>query len=198
LNVRYFISPAESATGPEPTLGRWQPVGTIENVVVHENAAALPRTWVVAEARPVDDPQKLEIIRTGKFPDGTEWDPRQTALVDHSLPELRAPSAATGESEIIKYEPALIDVAANLQGPGLLVLSENYYPGWRAMVDGAPARILRVNYNLRAVVLSAGKHHVRFVFSPRSFYIGLLISVLAAAALAVWLFLPSRRFRTLS
>jgi hypothetical protein len=198
LNVRYLISPAQSAAAPEPAAGRWKPLATIENVAVHENAEAVPRTWVVGEARALNDPQKLEVIRSAKFADGSEWDPRQVALVDQSLPGLSAPSAEIGQSQILKYEATKIEVAATLAGPGLLVLSENYYPGWTATVDGAPAPILRVNYNLRGVVLDSGKHRVRFVFRPRSLYLGLLVSILAAVALAVWTFVPFRRLSTIS
>ena len=139
LNVRYLISPVQSAAEREPAVGRWQPLAKIGNVAVHKNADALPRTWVVAEARPMNDRQKLEVIRSGKFTDGSDWDPRRSALVDRALPELSAPSAEIGESEILTYEPGKIEIAADLSGSGLLVVSENYYPGWRATVDGASA-----------------------------------------------------------
>jgi len=82
----------------------------------------------------------------------------------------------------------------------LLVLSEVYYPGWRATVDGEPAPILRVDSILRAVPVPAGAHRVEMRFVPLSFWLGAGISGLAALWFAVTGWLPSVRtiFRFLS
>ena len=53
------------------------------------------------------------------------------------------------------------------RGPGILVLSEAWFPGWVATVDDAPAEILRADYVLRGVALAAGSHRVRFEYRPR-------------------------------
>ena len=76
--------------------------------------------------------------------------------------------------------------------PGLLVLSEMNYPGWRATVDGKPAEILATNYILHGLSLPAGSHQVEMVYRPRSFYYGLTASLLTAV-LVVLLFLRYRR-----
>ena len=70
--------------------------------------------------------------------------------------------------------------------PSILVLSENHYPGWRAYVDGRAAEDLRVDYGLRGVVLAAGEHRVEFVYRPKSVLIGLLVTLVTLAALALW------------
>jgi hypothetical protein len=58
--------------------------------------------------------------------------------------------------------------------PGLLILSDTYYPGWKVTVDGQPAQLLRTNYALRGVYLSTGKHQVVFRFAPHSLQLGLV------------------------
>lgn len=58
--------------------------------------------------------------------------------------------------------------------PGVLVLSDTYYPGWKVTVDGRPSRLLRANYALRGVYLPGGNHRVVFRFAPASLRLGLL------------------------
>ena len=58
-----------------------------------------------------------------------------------------------------------------------MVLSEVYYPGWRARVDGREVRIHRVDYALRGVRLESGSHRVEFVYDPVSLKVGLLVTV---------------------
>ena len=69
-----------------------------------------------------------------------------------------------------------------------LVLSDVYYPGWKATIDGKPTHIFKTNYILRGVQLPPGKHVVRFEFKPLSFHLGLGIST-ASVALLGYLFL---------
>ena len=71
----------------------------------------------------------------------------------------------------------------------LLVVSQVYYPGWRATVDGERVPVvLAANYALTGIPVPAGDHEVHFVFDPASFKIGLaitILSILMAVALTV-------------
>jgi uncharacterized membrane protein YfhO len=72
---------------------------------------------------------------------------------------------------------------------GMLVLSEVYYPGWRAYVDGAAASIYRADYALRAVEVDEGAHRVEMVYDPVSFKLGAAISAgswIIIVCLALW------------
>jgi len=64
-------------------------------------------------------------------------------------------------------------------------MSEVYYPGWCAKVNGRPARILPANFAFRAVYLEPGAHRVRMIFLPLSWFVGLGISVLTWCALFI-------------
>jgi hypothetical protein len=83
-----------------------------------------------------------------------------------------------------------IDVPPNSAG-SILLLTDTFYPGWRAFVDGREARIIRANYCFRAVVLPAGARHVSFQFDPLTLKLGLCASALALLFLGLW-FLQGR------
>jgi uncharacterized membrane protein YfhO len=89
----------------------------------------------------------------------------------------------------VAYEPERVEVAVHLTRPGFLVLTDTHYPGWRAEVDSAPARILRADYLFRAVALGSGEHRVVFRYAPRWRPFAWALSGLGLAAVAaplVW------------
>ncbi len=82
------------------------------------------------------------------------------------------------------WSPDRIVVAAD--GPGQVILSEVWYPGWEAWVDGAPAEVERAGL-FRAVTVSAGKHEIVFAFRPLAFYLGAALSGVGLIV-AMWLY----------
>ena len=76
----------------------------------------------------------------------------------------------------------------------LLVLSDTYYPGWKALVDGKPEKIYQANYAFRAVPLNAGTHKVEFVYDPVSFKLGAGVTLLGIlGSVGIGLFLRRKR-----
>jgi uncharacterized membrane protein YfhO len=65
----------------------------------------------------------------------------------------------------------------------LLVFAENYYPGWRAFLDGKEARILRANYAFQAIQVPAGSHSIKFAFEVAYFRLGIAFTVMG---LLIW------------
>ncbi|MBI2595275.1 YfhO family protein [Candidatus Daviesbacteria bacterium] len=101
---------------------------------------------------------------------------KKTAIVEQEIPNL---GFKNGEAKILKHGNNNVEVAANLDGDGLLVLADSYYPGWRATVDGVETKILPVNINQRGVLLRTGEHIVKFKFQPESLKWGIIISALS-------------------
>lgn len=81
-------------------------------------------------------------------------------------------------------DPGRLVIDLHAPGAGWLVLSDVWYPGWRAWVDGRPAPILRANYLFRAVEVGAGDRQVVFIYQPLSFWLGLAVSLLSWLVLA--------------
>jgi uncharacterized membrane protein YfhO len=70
-----------------------------------------------------------------------------------------------------------VELNARLQTPGIVVLADIDYPGWRLSIDDQPAPIHRVNGFMRGAAVSAGRHRLIYTYEPRVFSIGLAISV---------------------
>lgn len=175
---------------------RWRLLGRTAREEIYENARALPRAWLTSDVRALEEEEVLKVIRTGLLPDGSKWEPESTALVEPgSGTKLYTTFARGGSAEVTRYEPNRVDVRTKADGPTLLVLGDNHYPGWRAYLDGRPAGVLRVDYNLRGVYVPAGGHEVSFVYRPKSLMVGAAVSLLAALGLLLWWrrLLPFRR-----
>jgi len=80
--------------------------------------------------------------------------------------------------QILSESNNRLDLQVNAVENSLLVLSDTYYPGWKAFVDGKETKIYRADYTFRAIPLSAGTHQVEFVYDPLSFKIGALFTFL--------------------
>jgi hypothetical protein len=117
-----------------------------------------------------------------------DFDPR--ALVVLESPP-RGWTEGSGTATITRYGAEEVLVQVDGTGGGL-VLADNWYPGWRASIDGEPVPILRGDHALRVVALPPGRHDVRFAFRPGSLAIGAIVSSASAAA-ALALCRPRRR-----
>jgi uncharacterized membrane protein YfhO len=79
--------------------------------------------------------------------------------------------------EFVDYQPNRIKIDAVSNAPGFLVISDTYYPGWNAYINGSKVDIIRANYAFRAINLDGGKSIVEFKYEPQSFYIGAAITI---------------------
>jgi Bacterial membrane protein YfhO len=150
---------------------------------VYSNANALPRVFLVERQHTVDgDAAALAAVRDGAV------DTRRVAVTEQELPGLPQGGAglrgAAGAARLVDYgrERALIRVDA--RRPSVLVLTDVYYPGWKASVDGRDTPVERVDYLLRGVVVPPGVHTVEFRYEPASWRAGWILSLLAALVTA--------------
>ncbi len=181
-DLRQDSQPQES----RKTDRRWRLLTQTSQVDIYENGRALPRAWLVTDALYLAEQTTLDVIRTGKLPNGQVWEPLHTALVDTVVTLSGARDVSGSRAEVTKHEPSRIGIKTSSTSPAILVLSENHYPGWRAYVDGQSVETLRVNYNQRGVLLPAGVHNVEFVYRPKSILLGLIISLLVFIVLLLW------------
>src|SRR5690606_12722172 len=107
-----------------------------------------------------------------------EFDPRREVLLYDEPPTSGADADSfAGEATVLRHEPTEVEIAVRASDPGYLVLTDNYYDGWTATIDGAPTQVFRANHTFRAVAVPAGEHRIVFRFEPRPLRAGAMISL---------------------
>jgi hypothetical protein len=172
LNIKYAVVKTEKGSGLFTT------DQIMPRAVLVGNAIVLPRLQdhLKYMKKPDFDPQQIVLL--------------ETAPDKNTLPNLKpAKSSPDGNSvEITKYQPNRIELKAVSAGDTYLVLSELFYPGWHAYIDGSETQILRADYLLRAIPLTAGRHNIVFIYRPASFLLGAALTTFTLLVLGcAWL-----------
>jgi hypothetical protein len=143
---------------------------------VFENRRVLPRAWLAHQVDVLSTPKavRLHLSDAG-------FDAVATALVSSPLPAgdslpAQAPPAGADVVNITQYAPEAVTINTQSRAAGVLMLSDEAFPGWQAQVDGVPVAIMTVDYGLRGIYLPAGTHRVSFIYAPESFRLGAEIS----------------------
>jgi hypothetical protein len=179
-----------------------------EDWQILRNKSAYPRAWVVHDARfipPITDMNKESrapwmeemMYQADPFwnnPERRVWDPHSLAWLevdDRAQGEIaplltRGPTLLSETPVIVHYDPQRVEIDVKLERPGIVVLADVFYPGWRLTVNDKPASILRTNRMMRGAALPAGRHRLIYRFQPLSFHMGLGLGVLGVLA-TVWL-----------
>jgi hypothetical protein len=150
------------------TLGRYR-LAHSGDAKIYENLDVLPRAFVVPEAVGIADDAEARAALTD-----AAFDPTETVILASAPQTSRPSSAVFRPATINNYAPEHVRLTA--EGPGFLVLTDAFYPGWSATIDDQPADILRADIMFRAVELTDGMHTVEFRFAPLSVTIGLWVS----------------------
>ncbi len=184
------MSSVQYALFTVPPPGPWlEPVGTAPNgtkrpVIAYRVADSLPRAYLAEQATVLRaGPDTLNEISTSDV-DLT----RQIMLDDETRAEgtnIELGSDPSRRADLLLREPMRVEVETTSAAPSFLVLTDSYFPEWKAAVDGQPARIVRANQIFRSVQLPAGRHRVVFRYVPVWLYLGVAISSLAAALTGV-------------
>lgn len=198
LNVRYLLWPV-AQLGP---LEAVQGLPHLEGLRrVNELALAdgrvysavyafpgLPRARLVSEAVIVPDEDAVAVIA------GPGFDPARQVVLPEPAPVALDGQPPEGAVRWTRREPNGLELDVETARPALLVLSESWFPAWRAFVDGEPTALLRANYVQRAVPLEPGRHRVELTYDTRGL-VGALLLSLACTALLVTLVVASVRRR---
>lgn len=176
LNTKYFILPLEG--------GQTVPV---------QNPYAYGNAWIIDKVTYVDN-ANAELARVGKI------DLRHEAVADKRFKAVLGDSKKQDGESIVKltsYVPNRLTYDVSTTKGGVIVFAENYYPGWTALVDGKEVEIGRVNYVLRAISVTAGRHKVELSFFPKTVntteYIAYAAYVVILLAILLLVFLYFRK-----
>jgi hypothetical protein len=170
LNVKYVIT-WRKALVPETEVLYEEPK-ELDTTYLHRLDEYRPRAYIVHQVEVIEkDDRALERLREPEF------DPQRVVILPHK-PDLALPSQVEGKSSVVilNRQPERLVLEADLAADGLLVLSEVYYPGWRAYANGEEVPIYQADHVLRAVPLRAGHHRVEMLFDPLWPRVGLAVS----------------------
>lgn len=156
-------------------------VGQGNRFAIYDRAIDLPRAFLAHEVAVVPDRGALwGAIRDGRH------DPFAVAAVlsedEHERVDPLPPGAREPAPDVRLESPDRVVVRAQPAARAFLVLLDAYDPPWRATIDGRPARIVPAFGFFRGVYLEAGSHEVVFSYAPRSFTIGLYLSLAGTTA----------------
>ena len=152
-----------------------------------ENTSALPRAYVVGRSRVA--PSDMNLVTALRM-----IDPRREVLLDADVLPA-GPRSEFMPAEITDYTATHVAVDLELAHPGYLVLSDVWYPGWRAEDNGRRVPILLGNGAFRAIPLQAGPHRVVFRYSTPLFKLAAWISSVALIAMVFSQLRPLYRSR---
>jgi hypothetical protein len=145
-----------------------------KEIKIYKNTEVFPRAFVVHNAEVIKNEQEI----LDKL-DSSDFDLRNSIIIekDATIGFKNEKMIDNSTVNITQYEFNSISINANLENDGFLVLSDSYYPGWKAYVDNKETEIYKADYLLKAVYLSRGTHVVEFKYEPLSFKIGFFLSV---------------------
>ncbi len=165
LGVKYVLVPS----GTKLNL----PLVYNDEVRIYENPSCLPRVFIVHDIEYASSYKIAQIMMGDKnfnFKNKVILEEKISQEYNKFLP------IDSSKANIKEYHPEKVVIEAYLGHPGILVLTDIFYPEWKAYVDGRETKIYRVNGLVRGILLGQGNHVVIFKYFPNSFKIGLIAS----------------------
>jgi hypothetical protein len=150
---------------------------------VYKHAEAFPRAWAVhrlLQARDADKGNQMINDHLAEFHD--------MAFLLEPPPAVET-CGSPDHVELQEHAPNRVRIQARMACKGMVVLSDTFFPGWHASIDGSSAQIYEVNEAMRGVVMPAGTHTLTFQYRPLSVIAGFLLTLAGvggAIALALW------------
>jgi hypothetical protein len=165
---------------------------------LRRNRSAFPRAWIVHYARvrpPVSGRDDRDDLMQSMQ---SMYSLRAVAWIETDEPDrlkgsiVRMPVGPSETVTVVEHGPQRVELKAVLDRPGLVILADTYYPGWRLTIDGEPATIYRANRLMRGAAVPAGEHTLVYTYRPQSFRVGAVASIAGLVALTA-LVASSRR-----
>jgi hypothetical protein len=164
---------------------------------VYENLHAMPTAYLVHKTILVEgDKNVLDEISKSSF------DPHSVAVIeDRNLKAMDGEHAGSAKDEVraVRSDSNTLKIDVNTESDGLLVVTDQYFPGWHAEVDGVEVPIVYANYLFKGIPVGPGRHKISLFFRPTC--MNLSFALLGANLLlngAAWLVLRRRRRKDIS
>ncbi len=164
----------------------WQDNG----FMIFENKKAFARAFLVSEViSTTSDQEAISLIYD------PQTDLSKKIILQEKTERLIPDYSSQGAVKITEYQPSRVAIRTSTDAPQFLVLSDAYYPGWQATINGVPTKIYRADYALRAVLAPAGESEVVFTYRPKSFTYGSLVSGISLLFVVAIIFIRRKEKR---
>jgi len=150
------------------------------SVAILENKNVLPRAFMVYDYESSSGPKTLDKMLSADFP-------QDKKILLEDSPSLKIEKGGSSQILYTVYKETESELGVSTNQNGLLFISDTFYPGWKAYVDGVEKKILQADYAFRAVEVPKGTHEVKFSYKPESFFLGLWAAGVSFFILALWL-----------
>ncbi len=175
LGVKYILDRTENGSTTQTfPLERFSEIYSKDGWKILENHKAASRIFLASSYRIFQNNEEFEKIFFDK-----NFDPTTTILLEQSLPQQIQMPIIPDQITLQQYEPNKITIKTINDGNRLLFLSDTYYPGWKAIVDGKETKIYRADYTFRAIYVPKGQHIIHFIYQPFSFQLGATMSTIS-------------------
>jgi len=181
-NVRYLI------VGKDFNLSllsnNLQPLAEHNGYILYKNLSAFNRAFMVYHyIVAYGQQQALDLLSTysGQL--------NRVAVVfqkDLQAMQFTTNTDGTYTIDFIKYSPGHIKLSCTTSQPGLFFISNTYFPGWHAYVDGKETKIIRTDYAFQGLWLREGSHTIELKYTPSSFKYGVLLSIIGIISLIIF------------
>ncbi|MBF0289209.1 MAG: YfhO family protein [SAR324 cluster bacterium] len=188
LNVGYFI-----VSNKKPPVAGHQLVLSDNFSNIYYNPDAFPRAYMIYQISEEPDSNKIlkQILHNPKSFLHQAWIDAPLPLPSQSLPKVQHPKNTVRITEYA-FDHVTIQVTTN--APGVLILLDQFYPGWTAAVNDHPQTVYRTNYLYRGVLVKAGETEVKFTYQPKSFHKGAILSLCSfVGILILWTWIRKKR-----
>ncbi|MEW6608479.1 MAG: YfhO family protein [bacterium] len=173
LNIKYIIS-------KDKLIGEKLRLIKDGKIKLYENPTCLERIFLVSQVVIIKN--RDDILRRMLRKD---FDPAKEIILEENI-EFKNQKFKIKNPKIIDYQPNKVIIKVSSPCDCFLFISETYYPGWKAFINGQATKIYRANYIFKAVFVPEGTHEVRFVYFPLNFKIGLGITLVSILLLVVY------------
>ena len=183
LSIKYLIFKKSDIKDRNSINILWQD----NNWTIVQNPNSLPRAYAVSNFEIISDKEKLlKRLFDPKF------DPKENVILEKNLLNIKYSPANNNYKQIAitDYEENKVKISSSSEENEILVLTDNYYPGWKAYLDKKETEIYRANYTLRAINVPKGNHIIEFAYEPGSLKIGGIISISSLLLLFFIFFWP--------
>ena len=151
-------------------------------VLLYENTGALPQAYLATKIVSADS--FMQAVKEMSKPD---FDAHSKTIIEATREQTQLPFSNDEivPAQVQRPDAHTVLIETDCSRDAFLILTDTFYNGWRATLDGKEVPILRANVNFRAVRVGAGRHQIKFEFYPHTFYIGLAIALLTVLVGAI-------------